>query len=175
MRQLLISAALAALLVACTPPAQRDAEAPSSDPAPQVQACNAVTPDSQRMVRIEEAQAVAAAASDLPGGPITPGVYDLTRAVRIGQATGWQGVRSVALEVTEGAEGVVFQWAGAPESGEVDRWTARFTDTPSPRVSFTCGRIGDVDADFTASASALQLRITDGADGSLLMDFARRG
>jgi hypothetical protein len=173
MRRLLFSAALAALLIACTPPAQQDAEAPDT-PGPQAQACNTITPDNARMVRVEEALAVAAVASDLPGGPITPGIYDLTRAVRVGQATGWQDARAVALEVSEQAGGVVFQWAGAPGSGEVDRWTATFTDTPSPSLSYTCGRIGTVAPDFTASGNALQLRIPDGANGSLLLDFARR-
>jgi len=173
MRKFLLSAAVAALLAACTPPAQQQTpDAPG--PVPQVQACNTVTPDFARLVRIEEAGAVTAAV-DLPGGPIAPGTYDLVRAVRVGQPTGWQGARSVALEVTEDASGVTFQWAGAPESGEVDRWTASFTDTPSPRLNFTCGRIGDVETDFTASRGALQLRVPDGANGSLLMDFARRG
>ncbi|PZO51960.1 MAG: hypothetical protein DCF16_10570 [Alphaproteobacteria bacterium] len=173
MRKFLLSAAVAALLAACTPPAQQQ-EPDAPGPVPQVQACNTVTPDIARMVRIEEAGAVTAAV-DLPGGPIAPGTYDLVRAVRVGQPTGWQGARSVALEVTEDASGVTFQWAGAPESGEVDRWTASFTDTPSPRLNFTCGRIGDVETDFTASRGALQLRVPDGANGSLLMDFARRG
>lgn len=173
MRRLLLTAALAAVLAACSPPAQREAEAPDA-PSPQVQACNTITPDNARMVRVEEAPAIASAASDLPGGPITPGVYDLTRAVRIGQATGWQDTRAVALEVSEAPSSVIFQWAGAPASGEVDRWTASFTDTPRPRMRFTCGRIGDVEPDFTASANALQLRIPDGANGSLLLDFARR-
>ena len=174
MRRLLLSVALAALLVACTPPTQREAEAPDA-PGPQVQACNTITPDNARMVRVEEAEAVASIASDLPGGPITPGIYDLTRAVRIGQATGWQDTRAVALEVSEAESGVVFQWAGAPASGAVDRWTASFTDTPRPRMSFTCGRIGDVEPNFTASGNALQLRVPDGANGSLLLDFVRRG
>lgn len=174
MRKFLLTVATAALLAACSPPAQQEAEAPT-EPRPQVQACNTITPDVARMIRIEEAPAVAAVASDLPGGPIAPGIYDMTRAVRVGQATGWQGERAVALEVTEGAGGVTFQWAGAPASGEVDRWTASFTDTPAPRLSYTCGRIGDVEADFTASGGALQLRVPDGANGALLMDFARRG
>jgi hypothetical protein len=172
MRKLPLTAAIAALMAACSPP-PTETSAPDA-PAPQVQACNTITPDMARMVRVEETPAVAAAASDLPGGPISPGLYDLTRAVRIGQATGWQGARAVALDVTESADGVVFEWAGAPASGEVDRWTASFTDTPAPRLSYTCGRIGDVAADFTASAGALQLRVPDGANGALLLDFARR-
>ena len=173
MRRLLFSTALVALIAACTPPTQQEAEAPS-DPAPQVQACNTITPDNTRMIRVEDATAVASAASTLPGGPITPGVYDLTRAVRVDQPTGWQNGRAVALEVTETADGVVFQWAGAPASGEVDRWTASYTDTPTSRISYTCGRMGDVPAEVTARASALQLRLTDGANGSLLLDFTRR-
>lgn len=168
---LMLSAAL--VFSACSPPAERGAEAPDT-PTPQVQACNSIAPDSARLVRIEEAPAVAAAASDLSGGPITPGVYDLTRAVRIGGATGWQDARSVALEVSEGESGVVFQWAGAAAGGEVDRWSAGFTDTPEPRISYTCGRIGEVEIGFTASADNLNLRIPDGADGALYLEFARR-
>ncbi|MGE3867544.1 MAG: hypothetical protein AB7G04_11575, partial [Hyphomonadaceae bacterium] len=73
MRKFLTSAALAALLAACSPPAQNQTPTPDG-PAPQVQACNTVAPDMARLVRIEEAPAIAAAASDLPGGPISPGV-----------------------------------------------------------------------------------------------------
>lgn len=174
MRALLAAIATAALLTACTPPAQQQ-EPQAPGPVPQVQACNAITPDTARLVRIEDAPAVAATASDLPGGPIAPGVYDLVRAVRIGAATGWRDGRAVALDVREGEGGVVFDWAGAPESGEVDRWTASFTDTPAPRITYTCGRIGDIAVDFTASGGALQLRIPDGANGALLLDFVRRG
>jgi hypothetical protein len=176
MRPLLLSAALAALLLACSPPAQREAEAPSSEQAPQVQACNAVAPNLSRTVRVEDAEAVASAASDLRGGSIAPGVYDLTRAVRIGEATGWQGERAVALEVSEDAAGAVtFNWAGAAPGGAIDTWTATFADTaPNARLSYTCGRMGAVDASFAASANALQLRLPDGASGSLQVDFQRR-
>ena len=122
MRSLFVSAALVALLVACSPAPQREAEAPS-DPAPQVQACNDVAPDLARMVRHRGAnRPLRRRRSDLRGGAITPGTYDLTRAVRIGQATGWQGERAVALEVTEDpGGGVMFNWAGAAAGGDVDR------------------------------------------------------
>jgi hypothetical protein len=174
MRSLFLSAALPALLVACSPAAQPEAEAPS-DPAPQVQACNDVAPDLSRMVAIAGEQAVASAASELRGGAIAPGTYDLTRAVRIGQATGWQGERAVALEVTEDSGGgVMFNWAGAA-GGDVDRWTAAFNDSGEhPIITYTCGRMGDVAAEFTAQQNALTLRVPDGANGSLHLEFARR-
>jgi hypothetical protein len=170
-----LSVAIAALLVACSPPTQKS-ETPGSDPAPQVQACNDVAPDLSRMVGIASEQAVASAASDLRGGAIAPGVYDLTRAVRIGEATGWQGERAVALEVNEDAAGAVsFNWAGAAPGGEVDRWTASFNDSGEhPILSYTCGRMGDVATEFTAQQNALTLRVPDGANGSLQLDFTRR-
>jgi hypothetical protein len=173
MRSLFSSAAFA-LLVACSPPAQREAEAPES--APQVQACNDLAPNASRMVEIEAEQAVASAASDLRGGILSPGMYDLTRAVRIGQATGWQGERAVALEVSEDGSGVVtFNWAGAAPGGEVDTWTAEFTDVAEQgQLTYTCGRIGQVLAGFATSANTLQLRLPDGANGSLQLDFTRR-
>jgi hypothetical protein len=174
MRPLFVTAALAALLVACTPPSQT--EAPPSDPAPQVQACNEVAPNFTGLVRVQEELAVAAAASDLRGGSIAPGDYDLTRAVRIGQATGWHGEQAVALSVTEdAANGVTFNWAGGAPGGEIDRWTATFSDSGEhPTVTYTCGRVGVVAVEFTAQHSALTLRVPDGANGSLQLDFARR-
>lgn len=172
MRSLLLSAVVFA--VACSPPSQQQTEAPS--PAPQVQACNDVSPDSARMVRVEEQVATMAQTSDLRGGAIAPGVYDLARAVRIGQATGWQGERAVALNVSEADSGAVtFNWAGAPAQGEVDRWTATFnTSGEHPILSYTCGRIGDVAAEFTAQQNALTLRLPDGANGTLQLEFQRR-
>ena len=175
MRSLFASTALTALLIACSPPAQREAETPS-ETAPQVQACNDVAPDVSRMVSITSAEAVAEAASDLRGGAIAPGVYDLTRAVRVGEATGWQGERAVALDVREDAGGAVtFNWAGAAAGGEVDRWTASFNDSGEhPIITYTCGRMGDVAAEFAVQQNALTLRIPDGARGSLHLDFQRR-
>jgi len=175
MRKFLMSAAIVAMLAACSPPAlQTTSETPPS-PAPTVAACNDVHPDASKQVAIEEAQAVAAAAVDLRGGRITPGTYDLTRAQRMGRATGWSGTRAVALAVSENPSGgTVFNWAGAAPSGATDTWTASFTDTPHASVSFTCGRTGTVDADFSASANALDLRLPDGANGQLHLTFARR-
>ena len=175
MRSLFVTAALTALVIACSPPTQREAEAPPSE-SPQVQACNDVAPDMGRLVRVEEELAVAAAA-DLRGGAIAPGLYDLTRAMRVGQAPGWQGERAVALSVAEDAAGVVaFNWASTPSGGgETDRWTATFSDAGEhPTLSYTCGRMGSVAAEFTAEPNALTLRLPDGANGSLQLDFARR-
>lgn len=174
MRKILMTAAIAALLAACSPPASQDTtEAPT--PPPTVVACNTVAPDSSRQVAVGEEVVVTAAAADLRGGAIAPGVYDLTRATRVGSPTGWNGTRAVALEVAEDANGAVtFNWAGAPPQGEVDRWTATFAEAPSPRIAFTCGRMGDVEADFAAQGNTLQLRLPDGARGSLLLNFERR-
>lgn len=175
MRPLFLSAALAALLVACSPPSQRDAEAPPPTPPP-LQVCNDVAPNLGRLVRVEEELAVAAAAGDLSGGRITPGLYDLARAMRIGEAPGWQGERAVALNVTEDAAGAVtFNWAGGAPGGEPDRWTATFSDTtPGAQLTYTCGRMGTVSASFGATANSLQLRLPDGANGSLQLYFQRR-
>lgn len=172
MRTLFISAALAALLAACSPPAQRDTDTPQR---PSVEACNSVTPDLAQQVRVQEELAVASAAADLRGGRITPGVYDLISARRIGAATGWQGTRAVALEVSEGQGGVVFNLASVGQQGDTDSWTATFTDTPeNARLAYTCGRMGEVTADFSASADSLELRLPDGANGSLALSFQRR-
>jgi hypothetical protein len=173
MRKVFLSVAVAALLAACSPPASQDTtEAPAP---PTVIACNTVAPDNARQVAVGEEIVTAAAASDLRGGAITPGAYDLTSATRVGSPTGWNGTRAVALDVSEDASGgVTFNWAGAPPQGEVDRWTATFLEAPTPSLTFTCGRMGTVDADFSAQGNALQLRLPDGANGSLLLTFARR-
>jgi hypothetical protein len=173
MRRVLLSAALAAFVLACSPPApQQESEAPG--PVPEVVACNTIAPDHTRQVAVSDGEAVASAAADLRGGALTPGVYDLIRATRIGSPTGWQNTRAVALEISENSEGVVtLNWAGAPLQGQVDRWTAEFREQPR-RIAFTCGRIGEVAADFQSSGNALELRLPDGANGALLMNFERR-
>jgi len=176
MRNLFVAVSLAALLAACQPPAsQAPGETPTAEQ-PQVQACNAVAPNLERAVSVQESLAVASAASDLRGGRVTPGTYDLAAATRIGQPTGWQGARAAALEVTESDAGTVFNWASTPAGGgDTDRWTATFNDGGEhPIVSFTCGRMGDVAAEFTAQPNALTLRLPDGANGQLQLDFQRR-
>jgi hypothetical protein len=173
MRALLVSVTMAAALAACSPPAQQDAGETTAPP-PTVVACNTVAPDLARQVRVEEELATVASA-DLRGGAITPGTYDLTSARRVGAARGWSDTRAVALEVSEAPTGgVTFNWAGAAPNGQVDTWTASFTDTPEARLTYTCGRMGEVSAGFTASGDELQLRLPDGADGSLHLVFARR-
>lgn len=172
MRTIVLISAAAAVLIGCSPPAQRPETPPEQ---PSVAACNSVTPDAARQVRVEEAEAVAGAAADLRGGAIVPGTYDLVSARRIGAATGWDGTRAVALEVSESAAGgVTFNWAGAGPDGAVDSWTASFTDTPQPRLSYSCGRVGEVAAEFAAQADALTLRLQDGAGGQLALEFRRR-
>ncbi len=174
MRTFLLTTAVVALLGACTPPAQQP-DRPDTPPGPQATACNDVAPNASRQIGVEDAVAATAAASDLRGGSIAPGNYDLVRATRIGAATGWDGTRAVALAVSEDEAGAVtFNWAGAAPGGETDRWTASFTETPQPRVSYTCGRMGEVPAEFAAAQTSLQLRLPDGAGGQLSMDFERR-
>ncbi|MGE0741231.1 MAG: hypothetical protein AB7O98_07800 [Hyphomonadaceae bacterium] len=177
MRTLLMSAAMALALAACQPPAPTSTqnETPPPNEPPAIEACNTVAPDATRLVSVTDAPVGVAASTDLRGGPITPGLYDLTSAQRVGAATGWAGERAVALDVAEEASGgVTLQWAGAQPGGAIDRWSATLTDTPETRLTYTCGRMGAVDADFAATASALELRITDGADGSLHLTFAKR-
>lgn len=166
----LISLIAAAALAACSPPSAQSPETPP----PQIAACNAVAPDLTKLVRVQDEAAVTMLA-DLRGGRVAPGTYDLTTAVRIGEATGWSGERAVTLEVTESGDGVVFNWAGAAAGGETDTWTANFTDTPQVQLTYTCGRMGTVDAAFTAAPDAFDIRITDGAAGSLYLTFQRRG
>jgi len=173
MRKVLLSVAVAAILAACSPP-QEKAERPEQAP-PAVAACNALTPNPARQIAIGDEIVAAAAASDLRGASITPGVYDLASATRIGSPTGWNGTRAVALQVSEDTTGGVnFNWAGAAPQGETDTWTAAFMEAPTPTITFICGRMGTVDVDFAAEADALQLRLPDGANGSLQLNFERR-
>lgn len=175
MRHVMRSTVLAFALAACTPPTNNTEtpEAPPTPPATTI-ACNTVTPNPAHQVAVSEPLATAAAA-DLRGGEIAPGVYDLASATRIGGATGWSGTRAVALEVTESdADGVVFNWAGADASGAVDRWTAVFTEAPQPRLRFNCGRIGDVAAAFAVQPGELRLQLQDGANGQLALVFQPR-
>lgn len=174
MRTLLLTTAFVALLAACSPPAQQS-ERPDTPPGPTTIACNNVAPDAARQVAVGEEVATTAAASDLRGGSIAPGTYDLTQATRIGAATGWAGTRAVALEVSEAQSGgVTFNWAAAETNGATDRWTATLTETPQPRIAYTCGRMGEVAAAFTAQGNALQVRLQDGAGGQLALEFQRR-
>lgn len=171
--------ATAALLAACSPPADNGAtnkgkdEAPPSPPP--VAACNSVAPDFAKLVIVQEPTPALMSAAELRGGPINPGVYDLASATRIGAATAWSGPRAVALEVAESDDGVVLNWAGAGPHGAVDTWTALLTDTPSVSLTYSCGRVGAVEAGFAAATDSLELRIQDGAGGALHMTFQRRG
>src|SRR5690606_1843447 len=153
----------------------QQSERPDSPPGPTTIACNDVTPNASRQVSVGEEVVTAAAASDLRGGSITPGTYDLVTATRIGAATGWRGTRAVALEVSEDQNGgVTFNWAGAEAGNINDRWTASFTEAPQPRMTYSCGRVGEVAADFAAQNNTLQLRLQDGAQGQLALEFQRR-
>ncbi|MEZ5995382.1 MAG: hypothetical protein R3C25_06480 [Hyphomonadaceae bacterium] len=168
------AAAAAALLAGCSQPAPSQAPQQPEVP-PAIEACNSVTPDAARQIAVTDEVASTAAAADLRGGRIAPGTYDLIAATRIGAATGWRGTRAVALEVSEDADnGVAFNWAGAAPGGETDRWTASFSEEPSPHMTYRCGRMGDVPVAFAVEGAALQLRLTDGAGGSLALTFQPR-
>lgn len=175
MRAFLLTTAFVTMLAACTPPSSQQAERPDTPPGPTTIACNDVAPNASRQIAVTDEIVTAAAASDLRGGSITPGTYDLVSAMRVGGATGWSGTRAVALSVSEDQSGgVTFNWAGADQGGETDRWTATFTEAPQPRMSYTCGRVGEVPADFAAQNNTLQLRLQDGASGQLALEFQRR-
>jgi len=177
MRRFMLLAATAAL-VACSPPQQQTqpARAPLPEP-PVVTACNAITPNAAQAVTLsDETVAVASLPPELPGGPIAPGVYDLASGVRIGGAAGWQGARATALEVTEGGAGVAVNWAQSTGAGaEIDRWTASFHEGPPAQLAFACGRTGQSEITFQASATELRLRMPDaGGAGHLLLTFRKR-
>lgn len=175
MRPSLLLAAAALALAACQPPAERQTPtAPTGDEPPGVVACNDVAPNMTRLVSVQDPVAAAAEAG-LRGGPIQAGTYDLASATRIGEATGWADPRAASLVVSESAEGAVtFNWASAPAGGTADRWTASFTDTPAARLTYTCGRVGAVDAAFEVEANQLRLRLPDGGAGSLDLVLERR-
>lgn len=168
-------AAALVFAAACSPaPQQSETKAPER-PEPQEIACNTLAPDVGKQVAITEAPA-AAASLDLRGGRIAPGVYDLSSAQRIGAATGWEGTRAVVIDVTEDAAtgAVSLNWAGTTPTSLIDRWTATLSEAPQARLTYTCGRLGEVDAAFTAGERALQLRVDDGANGALQLSFLRR-
>jgi len=174
MRTLLTLTASLALLAACTPPAERPDSPPQT---PDVLACNQLAPNPAQMVSLEDEVAVAAAASDLRGGAITPGAYDLVRAMRLGGAPAWPAARAATLEASEAQNGAVtLNYASIDAAGGAERWTATFTDTPAPQLGYTCGRTGAVDdVGFSASAAALTLRLPDqSGTGALQLEFRRR-
>jgi len=169
--------AATAALIACSPPQQRTEPAPAPLPeAPPAQtACNTTAPNPAQAVTLsDEAVAVASLPPELPGGPITPGVYDLTSGNRIGGAAGWQGARATALEVTEGGAGVAVNWAQSSGT-ETERWTATFHQGPPAQLAFLCGRTGQSEITFQASATDLRVRMPDASGtGHLLLVFRKR-
>lgn len=176
MRALLLTAAAALALSACSPPASKGPAAPGAGDGPAQIACNELAPNTATPVALDGEVAVAAAVSDLRGGRITPGAYDLVSGNRIGGAAGWTGVRAIALDVSEGEAGTIFNWASAIPGGQTERWTAGFIDAPNAHLTFTCGRSGGSDIAFTAEANGLRLRIPDESGaGELYLVFARRG
>lgn len=174
MRRLVLLAAVSTL-VACSPP-PREAEAPSPAPTPAQFVCNDLAPDLAHPVTLgAEAVAVAALPPELPGGPITPGIYDLTGGALLDAAPAWQSPRAVALSVSESASGVTFNWAEASAGAAPTRWTASFHQDPSPQLAFSCGREGSSPIAFQAQAGDLSLRMPDPSGrGNLFLTFKRR-
>lgn len=172
----MLFAATAALLAACSPPSNDSTNNGTPAPgAPTVTACNDVVPDTTQSVTLGDDVAVASAVADLRGGRVAPGIYDLVSGGRLGGATGWSGGRAVALNVSELEAGTIFNWASAAPSGDVERWTAGFIDAPSGHLTYTCGRVGGADVDFTAEANGLRLQLPEvSGTGSLYLVFAKR-
>lgn len=180
MRRRTILLAACAVLSACSPPAseQKSETPPAPAPEPIEIACNTLAPDMTKPVRLsDQAVAAAALAPELPGGPITPGVYDLTAGNVTDGAPVWTEDRFVALEVAESeAAGVTFSVAEARLGAETARWSATFHGGPPAQLAFTCGREGQAQIEFAAEANRLQLRLPDpGGVGRQYLVFTRRG
>ncbi|WP_395645835.1 hypothetical protein [Terricaulis sp.] len=176
MRRLLLLAAVA--LAACQPPADKNAPPPAttSTPTSVVAACNDVAPDATKQVQLQtQPLAAAALAEGLDGGPVSPGVYDLTAGNVADGAPMWASPRAVALAVTESGGAVTFNYAAAPAAGDTERWTASFADGPPATLTFSCGRTGATPVTFEAQGANLRLVIPDASGvGSVYYTFARR-
>jgi hypothetical protein len=176
MRRTILMAA-AALLAACSQPSNTAQTEPPPETPPVVTACNTVTPDLSKQVQLQtEPVAAASLPPDLPGGPITPGIYDLQSGFVAGGAPAWTEARAVALEVTESATaGVVFNWAAAPDRSDSAHWTAAFHEGPPAQLAFTCGRTGGSEIAFSVQQDQLRLRIPDpSGTGTQALLFVRR-
>lgn len=182
MRQLLILSAF--VVIASCEPAAPPGAAPNSDqaatstttPRSTNVACNDVAPDPAHAVLIASLPPAAgrALASNLDGGPLTPGTYDLTSGVAQDGATRWTEARAVALSVTDGNPGAVLNYAEA-SNGPTFRWSADFNDTPSPTLTFTCGRSGQATINYQARRNELRLSIpAENGVGRFYMVFSKR-
>lgn len=173
MRVTWFSAAACAALMACSPPSAPKGEAPPA-PAPEISACNSVTPDISKPVSLRtEAVAAAALPPELLGGPVQPGTYDVISGVLSGGAPEPTGAMFAALEVAETENGVTFNWSQSV-AGEDARWTASFIEGPPARLVFSCGREGDANTAYGVENNQLQLRIPEGG-GAATYVLMRRG
>lgn len=178
MRTFMLLAASAAV-IACSPPSGTESakQAPPASPIPPVEAaCNDVAPNMTRAAQVQtEAVAAASLAPDLPGGPITPGVYDLQSVIPMDGARRWTEAHFAAISVIESDAGVAINWADAADTGETERWNATFHQGPPARLNFICGRSGEAGITFAAEPNTLQLRVPDvSGTGSLHLTFAKR-
>lgn len=182
MRQLLILSAF--IVVASCQPATSPTAPSTSDQtttststsAPSSVACNDLAPDPAHSVLIASLPPAAgrALAGNLNGGPLTPGTYDLTSGVVQDGATRWTEARAVALSVADGDSGAVLNYAEA-QNGATARWSANFSDTPSPTLTFTCGRSGQAAITYEASSNELRMSIpAENGVGRFFMVFAKR-
>jgi len=182
MRQLLILSAFI-VVASCQPAAPPSAPATSdqsttSTPTttPVSAACNDLAPDPAHTVLLASLPPAAgrALASNLNGGPLTPGTYDLTSGVVQDGATRWTEARAVALSVADGNSGAVVNYAEA-HNGEISRWSANFSDAPSATLTFTCGRSGQAAITYQASNNELRMSIpAENGVGRFYMVFAKR-
>lgn len=167
-------AASAVLLAACTPPAPTSTQTTAPTQAQQM-ACNDVTPDAAKLVQLQEAPRTAAALnSDLAGGRIAPGLYDLSGGYVSGGAPAWTATRAAALQVSEADAGVTFNYAEIG-GNDAHRWTGAFHEGPPAGLDYTCGLSGHVDIRFAAQPTQLQIRVPDaGGAGFQTLIFTRR-
>src|SRR5215475_10396792 len=101
-RRLLLLTALA--LAACSPPASQTTTSATSVETTATTtlaqtACNTLAPDITKTVRLTRAPVAVAALPDLAGGPIEPGIYDLTSGNVLDGAPEWSTARAVTLQV----------------------------------------------------------------------------
>lgn len=166
-----LAASLLVLVAACD-----RAEAPTA-PA----ACNDVTINPSISVAPGAATEVAAAQpgaqAALLGGPIAPGLYDLTRVEQRGGAAPlserlWETVR---VRDSEQGQTLDFAVVRGEASNVPERYTARIEEGPPARLAHTCGSSGTVDLNWASPGGELHLLLpAAGGTGQTLYVFVRR-
>ena len=171
MRALFVTTALAAL-AACAPPASQ-ATHTSATSTRRAAVCNRVSPDLTKLVLLGE-RPLALAHAELLGGPLAPGVYDLSGGYVSGGAPSWRVTRAAALEVVETGVGERLNYASM-SNNVLERWSATFHEGPPTTIDYTCGHSGRQVVTFQAQAQQLQLRVPDPSGvGEQTLIFTRR-